>query len=174
MSRYGRIFQTCYLSRDLDRDLDHWTGTLGVGPFFVMPRRSFSRLVYRGRETDDRDVIDAVALAYSGDMLIELIVPGPSPSTYNDFLDAGHGGVHHLGLACDDYDNQRQAALDAGLTIVMEGASPLARFAYCEADPARPGTILELIETSPAIMAAFDRIRQAAIGWDGHDPVRPL
>lgn len=175
MSRlFGPIFQACYLTNDLAGELAYWTGTLGIGPFFVLPPRAFETLVYRGVAAADREIISRVALGFSGDLQIELIEPGPAPSIYRDFLSTGQTGVHHFGIAARDFDQQRQVALDRGLEIVMEGASSLTRFAYIAPDSARPGTILELIEMGPAIAAAFDMMRKAARGWDGQRPVRAL
>lgn len=175
MSRIcGPAFQTCYLADALEPALGYWTEVLGIGPFFVLPPRRFERLSYRGTPTDERDIIADVALGYTGDMQIEIIVPGPAPSTYRDFLAAGHKGVHHLGMASRDYDRQRASALDAGLTVAMEGASSLTRFAYLEGDPAQPGTIVELVEMNPVIEDVFARIKTASVGWDGRDPIRQI
>lgn len=175
MSRhFGPAIQTCYLADDLEPALDYWTRQLGVGPFFILPVRQFMRLTRHGVETDRRDIISAVALGQSGDMQIEIIVPGPDPSTYRDFLDAGHRGVHHLGVAAHDYDAQLATARAVGMTVAMEGHSQLTRFAYLEGDTARPGTVIELIEMTPAISGLFKQVRDASIGWDGRDPIRRL
>ena len=32
---FGPVMQTAYVVRDLDAAMAHWTGVLGVGPFFV-------------------------------------------------------------------------------------------------------------------------------------------
>jgi hypothetical protein len=101
-------------------------------------------------------------------------VPGPAPSPYRAFLAAGGSGIHHLGFAARDFARQRAAALDSGMEMVLEGASSLARFAYLEGDPAFPGTMVELIEMNEAIDALFGRMKAAAQGWDGRDPIRRL
>lgn len=171
---FGPVFQACYLVEDITTAMTRWTGQLGIGPFFVLPPRHFEWLDYRGIPATDRSIIADVALAYSGALQIELIVPGRAPSIYRDFLAAGHSGVHHLGIAACDYNRQRQAALDNGLVITMEGASPLTRFAYLESETREPGSCLELIEMNPVIAGVFDRIREASVEWDGRDPVRQL
>ncbi|MFD1961471.1 hypothetical protein ACFSHP_24900 [Novosphingobium panipatense] len=44
MSRiYGRIFQIAYVVPDLDQAVAHWTGTMGVGPFYDFPLPCISR-----------------------------------------------------------------------------------------------------------------------------------
>jgi hypothetical protein len=47
------------------------------------------------------------------------------------------------------------------------------RFAYLETDEI-PGSMVELIESGPAINEFFALVRRAAQGWDGSDPVRRL
>jgi hypothetical protein len=175
MTFFGPIIQICYLTDDLDSEIDYWLKVMGVGPFYTMGRRSFSSYSYRGEDrTSDSHIIERMALGYSGDLLIELIQPGPSPSAYTEFVSAGHKGPHHVGLASDDFENQRAKALEVGMEIVMEGSSPLARFAYVKDPRDRHGNYIELIDTSPAIMQAFATVKQASIGWDGADPIRPF
>ena len=115
-----------------------------------------------------------ISAAESGGIQIELIVPGPAPSTYHDFLQSGGRGVHHIGFASHDFDAQRAAGLEAGLSIAMEGRSARTRFSDLEGPAAAPGPIVELIEMSPVITDVFERVRTAAAGWAGEDPIRAL
>lgn len=172
---FGPAFQTGYLVEALAPALDHWTRRCGIGPFFILPPRRFDALSVHGCPADDHAIIADVALAYSGDLQIELIVPGPAPSTYRDHIGRRGYGLHHLGVACDDYDRQRAAALARGFVATTEGRSPLARFAYMEPrGPGEAGSIIELIEMNPAIADIFAHIKDAARNWDGRDPVRRL
>ena len=127
MSRlYGPIVQVCYLVDEIEAGVHYWSDTLGAGPFFVLPPRRFERLEVHGRPAEDHAIIADVALGYAGDLQIELIVPGPAPSTYRDFLASGRSGLHHLGTAAHAFDAQRAAGIARGMTVVTEGASPLA------------------------------------------------
>ncbi len=125
-------------------------------------------------ESDRTDIIAQVALAYSGETMIEVIVPGSDPSPYRDFLDAGRSGVHHLGTWAIDYDAQMAAARAAGIRVAIEGTLALSRFAYLETDTIWPGTMVEIIEPQPAMLDLFQSIRDSARDWDGSDPVRRL
>lgn len=175
MSRYlGEAIQLGYLVDALEPAIHFWSQTLGIGPFFIMPPSSFATLKHHDMETAERDIIAQVALGQSAGMQIELIVPGPAPSTYRDFLDEGRRGLHHIGFACNDFDAHREAALQAGLTPVTEGASIRTRFSYLEGAKDAPAPIVELIEMSPVIASIFDRVRTASIGWDGRDPIRHI
>ena len=170
MSRaFGPIFQIAYVVDDIEAHVAHWTGTMGVGPFFRFPLPlEFAWLEVDGvRVATGADIYAAVAIAYSGETMIELIQPGPAPSTYRAFLDAGRTGIHHLGTFTDRYDEQVAAARAAGLKIVLEGALPLSRFAYIETGEGFPASMVEIIEPQPAMIELFDGIKAAARDWDG-------
>ena len=176
MSRlFGPIFQMAYVVPELEPFLDHLVGTLGLGPFFLFPTPlEFLSLTRHDQPTTGYDILASAALAYSGDTMIEVIVPGRDPSPYRDFLDAGRHGLHHLGSWATDYDAQMAAARAAGIGVALEGKLPLSRFAYLETDVMWPGTMIEIIEPQPAMLELFGMIRQAGKEWDGIDPLRPL
>lgn len=171
----GEIFQLAYVVEDVERAIAHWTQTLGVGPFFMFPLPlQLDWLELDGRRVDDHDILSAAALAWSGEVQIELLVPGGARSPYRDFLNSGRSGVQHVGMYATDYDRQIADARAAGIEVAMEGVLPLSRFAYLRTDTVFAGTMLELIEPQPAMIDLFGQIRDASRGWDGRDPVRQL
>ena len=176
MSRlFGPIFQMAYVVPELEPFLDHLGQTLGIGPFLLFPTPlAFEWLTQHDVPTNGYDILAQAALAYSGETMIEVIVPGSDPSPYRDFLAAGRHGLHHLGSWATDYDAQMAAARAAGIGVALEGKLPLSRFAYLETDAMWPGTMIEIIEPQPPILALFDMIRQAGKDWDGTNPLRPL
>jgi len=176
MSRlFGPVFQMAYVVPQLEPFIAHLTGTLGIGPFFLFPTPlPFEWMSRHDERTDRWDILSHAALAYSGDTMIEVIVPGSDPSPYQDFLDAGRHGLHHLGTWAVDYDAQMAAARAAGIRVSIEGVLPISRFAYLETDALWPGTMVEIIEPQPAMLELFDTIKAAARGWDGRAPLRTL
>lgn len=176
MSRFfGPIAQVAYVVSDLDPLITHLTGTLGVGPFFLLPIPiELDWVKYRGKQINSNDLFSAVALAYSGDVNIEIIVPGRAPSHYHEFLSAGRSGVHHLGTFATDYDAELEAARAAGLSVVLEGSGAISRFAYIETDAGFPGTMIELLAVGTEMKAVFQRIHDTSKGWDGKDPIRDV
>lgn len=179
MSRlFGPVFQIAYVVEDMEKALAHWTGTMGVGPFFRFPLPlafDWLNLDEQPASGQTRDgVLGGVAVAYSGETMIELITPGPTPSTYSRFLEQGRTGVHHLGTVATDYEAQMAAARAAGVPVVMEGELPLSRFAYLETDTLWPGSMVEIIDMRPPMVELFDTIKAAARGWDGQAPVREM
>jgi hypothetical protein len=173
MSRiFGAVRQLGYVVHDIDKAMEHWTGKLGIGPFVYFPRVGMSDFKYRGRSYDIELSI-ALALANSGDMQIELIQQrNDVPSIYLDDLKK-HGEVlHHTSSWTTDYDADLQRILDAGYAPVQEARIGENRLAYFECGPGYPSTTMELYDISGRAGAFNERIRQAAIAWDGSDPVR--
>lgn len=174
-AKRGTIFQLAYVIQNVEQAIHHWTRVMGVGPFFMFPLPlEFDWLELDGRRVHDHDILGAAALAWSGDVQIELLVPGTAPSPYREFLDSGRSGVQHVGMYASDYDAEMADARARGLEVAMEGVLPLSRFAYLRTDTVFPGTMLELIEPQPMMIDLFDQIREASMGWDGRDPVRQL
>lgn len=171
MSRlFGPAIQLCYLSADLDATLNHWTQTLGVGPFFVLPARDFVSLQVDGAEIAPDGLIETIALGNTGDLQIEIIVPGLKESTYRRALRAGAAAPHHIGFAARDFEHQRALGVASGLTVEMEAQTSLTRLAYLRGES--PGPLVELIEMNEGVESVFDEVRRASVGWSGYAPVR--
>lgn len=172
MSRFfGPIIQNGFVVRDLDAALRHWVEVLGVGPFFVLPRIDFAETRFRGQGVD---IQIAVATAYSGDLQIELVQQlNDAPSIYQEFLDAGREGLHHVGVASSDYAADLARATAKGLTV-LQGGHTLAGtgFAYFDTAGDFQGTMVELFEATPPLMKFFAKVQAASRTWDGSDPIR--
>jgi hypothetical protein len=93
---------------------------------------------------------------------------------YRDFIAAGLEGMQHWAFWSEDYDAALARALAAGHRIGQEGdATGRGRFAYLETT-GHPGTAVEIVELTPSRAQGFARMREAAAGWDGRDPIRLL
>lgn len=174
MSRlFGPIFQMSYVVPDLEPFIAHLGDTLGIGPFYLFPTPlAVDWMTRHDQPTDKTDILAHAALSFSGDTMIEVIVPGPDPSPYREFLDQGRRGVHHIGTWAVDYDAQMAAARAAGIPVAIEAQLPISRFAYLETDTLWPGTMVEIIDAQPEMHAMFDGIRRETVGWDGTRPIR--
>jgi Glyoxalase/Bleomycin resistance protein/Dioxygenase superfamily len=178
MSRlFGPIRQLGLVVRDIEGAMRHWAEANGVGPWFYIRRYPLPRFRFRGVEQPGPDV--GIALAYSGGLQFELIEQRcDTPSMYREFLDAGQEGMQHWATWCEDYDAALARALAAGHRIAQEGdATGRGRFAYLERDGGgggHPGSVVELVELTPARREGFARMEAASAGWDGRDPIRPL
>ena len=173
MSRiFGAIAQNGYVVRDIQAAIRHWVDVLGVGPWYLGDPAPITNFRYRGEPSA---VKLALALANSGPLQIELIEQkNDAPSLYRDFLNAGHEGLQHVAYWTDTFDADLARVLALGYRIGHSGETGRpGRFAYFETE-GHPGTVVELSETSGPKRRLFETVREAAQGWDGREPVRPL
>jgi hypothetical protein len=168
----GRLVQTAFITSDIRIAMEMMTRTMSVGPWFLRRRGVFARQRYRGEPTD---MALAIAMGHAGDMQFEIIQQlDDKPSVYREVAESRGYGLHHFGVAAEDFAAACrhyeavgfECAYDA---VVANGA----RVAYFDTFGRLPAMI-EVIEFLPASRAMFERIRQAAIDWDGTDPVREL
>ena len=174
MSRiFGSVRQLGYVVDDLDAAIAHWTGVLGIGPFFVFPKVVAQDNIYRG-ESAPFEV--AIALSQSGPMQIELMCPlSDAPSALHDFRRAHGQGLHHLAYWTDAFDDQLRTAADRGYEVWQRGAigSRDNRFAYLTTER-HAGTVIEISEVSGFKGRLFQHIADTCAAWDGSKPVRSL
>ncbi|MCO6056890.1 VOC family protein [Pseudomonas sp. MOB-449] len=162
----GKVMQLAWVPRDFEAALDYWTRTMGVGPFFELPHIQTERTHYRGAPVD----LDfSVAIAYWGDLQIELIRQhNRAPSIYQTWLDAGREGLHHV---CLQVDMARARALcqEQGAEVMQEVWLPGGGEAiYVDAG----GELIEMIDFPAEQYGFFEVMKQAALDWDGADPLR--
>lgn len=165
-----RAIQNAWVVNDIEASVRTWSETLGIGPFFVATYGGsmFETVSYRGKPGE---MNMKTAIAFSGDMQIELIEPlDDAPSAYRDVYRPGEEGFHHLCFWSEDID--ADLAHYAGLgckaanTGKMRGGP---RFAYVDARE-RTGCMIELLEHSDALAGLFESWRVANVEWDGGDP----
>ncbi len=175
MSRfYGTMFQHGYVVADADKAAQDWASRMGVGPFFIYPTPiPFQVLKVWGKEVSVQ-LHKRVLMGYSGPVQIELIEPTGASSPYADFLTQRGDGLQHFGFFCDDFDAQVNAAEARGMVRAIEGVQALSRICYLS-DPNDPDApMIELVDVKPERRRVFERMQQAAVGWDGSDIIRAL
>ncbi|OWJ66677.1 VOC family protein [Inquilinus limosus] len=173
MSRFfGEIRQAGYVVRDIEAAMDHWSRVLGVGPWFYNPRVPVENYSYRGHSYD---VHNSVALANAGPLQIELIqTRDDTPSMYRDFLQAGRTGLQHVAFWTEAFDEDLARLQAQGFVVAMGGeVGARGRFVYFDTEY-HPGTVIELSEVAGPKGRMFQLIRDASVGWDGRDAVRPF
>ena len=86
-----------------------------------------------------------------------------------NFQYRGQTGSPHLSIALANDVYQR--ALDLGYEVGQEANSVRGRFVYFF-NEGHPGTVIEMAHYTPERRRIFDAVREAAIDWDGSDPIR--
>ncbi|HKY82397.1 MAG TPA: VOC family protein [Sphingobium sp.] len=169
LAKLGEVMQIAFVPEDFEGMLRYWTQMMGVGPFYVQPRLSIPTLRYRGEPTD---AIFTVAIAYWGDIQIELIEQhNDAPSIYKQWRDGGHEGVNHSCIVVEDIEEARRTAVEAGMAIAQEIPGDGWGVLYVDTGGG-PGTMLEIIQPNEGMLGRFARIKADSLDWDGSDPVR--
>jgi catechol 2,3-dioxygenase-like lactoylglutathione lyase family enzyme len=175
---FGGIRQLAFVVTDAQAAMRYWSGQLGVGPFFVVPRYEFIDYRYRGEPA--QPPIVTLCFAQSGALQIELIEQhNDAPSAYRDFLTDGREGAQHMAAWFadpDEYEHTRARMASRGFKLIHESGAgnTIARFAYFETQIAG-GMMVELAEAlRPSVRAIAASVAEAANHWDGCDPIRVL
>ena len=170
MSRlFGEIRQMGYVVRDIEGAMHHWINVCGVGPWFYIDKLPMFDFHYRGQASDPHL---SIALANSGDVQVELIQQrDDTPTMYQDFLGRGLEGLQHWSSWPEDYDALYHQALEAGYEVGQEADTPRGRFVYFW-NEGHPGTVIEMAHLSSERRRIFDAIREAAVDWEGAEPIR--
>jgi len=119
----GPVMQNGFVVDDVPAAIEHWARILHVGPFFVFERVPFKEVWYRGQPAGDIDL--TVAIAYSGDLQIELVHQrNDVPSIYTDFR-ARHGtGLQHMGVLSENLERDLARLRAKNVLPVQYGTLP--------------------------------------------------
>ena len=172
MSRlFGPLRQMGYVVPDVEAAMQHWIKVCGVGPWFIADKLPLTKFTYKAQRYDDLHM--SIALGNSGDVQIELIQQrSDTPSMARDFLARyPEGGLQHWSSWPENYDELYERAIANGYMACQEGDAPRGRFVYFTQE-GHPGTVIEMSHATPMRKRIFDAVREAAIGWDGRDPIR--
>jgi catechol 2,3-dioxygenase-like lactoylglutathione lyase family enzyme len=173
----GGFSQVGMVVKDADATMRYLSTTLGIGPFFVMREMAPDDFRYRGAPS--AAPVLTLGFAQAGPVQIEVIQQhNDAPSAYLEFFAAGREGCQHLSIWFDDrdaYSRAREQLSGCGLSLVHEaGEASWSRFAYF-ATNIPGGLMVEIAEARiPEARAAFENVAQAAVDWDGRDPIRML
>ena len=161
------VTQNAWVVTDIESAAHAWSKTLGIGPFFHgrYPADLFEGMTYRG---EPGELTMETAIAFSGDVQIELIVPlGDAPNAYRDVYKTGESGFHHQCFWSDDLDADLAHYASAGAPAVNVGqmrGGP--RFAYVDTRE-QMGCMTELLEPQPHVVELFRGWKARSDAWDG-------
>jgi Glyoxalase/Bleomycin resistance protein/Dioxygenase superfamily len=146
-----------------------WLTTARIGPFFVVSHVKVGQVKYRGAPA----TLDfSSALAQAGPIQIELIEQhGDRPSAYRDAFPRGKEGFHHVAMMTQTYDADLERYRSEGNVAATEGMFGDMRFAYVDTR-AQLGHMTEIIDDCESIKKIFKMVADAAVDWDGSDPIR--
>lgn len=168
----GPVMQMAFVPVDFDAALDYWTRTMGVGPFFLIENIAIDDMRYLGEPSD---CIFSLALAYWGDIQIELIrLENDAPSIYRGEYGVNGDVLHHTCILTDDIAKARKTAEAAGAKVLVEGRVGADGGVIYVDTGNGAGSIVEVLQPATGSLGLFEMIKTASVGWDGRDPVRKL
>ena len=169
----GKIAQLAFVTRDIRRSVDYFVEELGIGPWFLIERATFTSCRYRGRPSAVE--LSAAFANPGGGMEFELmqLIRDDGQSMWRDALAAGfvREALHHCCIWPDDYDSTLGDAAAKGYDIIQDGATARGRFAYLHR-AADADHIIELTESTPGRRAFQQLVADAGRNWDGSEPLR--
>lgn len=170
LSAIGPVMQLAFVPPDFDAAVRHWTEVMGVGPFHLIENIRLERLRYLG---EPNDCVFSIALAYWGDVQIELIrQENDTPSLYRDRPNGGR--LHHVCILTDDLAGARRIAEEAGCALLVEAQVGADGGVIYVDSHGFPGGIVEILQPATGGRELFAMIRQACRDWDGQEPLRRL
>lgn len=169
---YGSVIQEAYIVPDIEKAIWDFHKTLNIGPFFIAEHFPLINATYRGAPCD-ADV--TLAIGFSGNMSYELIQQNnQAPSPWLETKEKRGWGFHHKAIACLDFEAELERYNKAGFETVLHSEVSFGTLAaYVDTTAANFGMI-ELIEMNEAVEDFFHMMKEAAVNWDGKDPIRRL
>lgn len=166
------IVQVAYFVTDIRASAQHMANTFGAGPFYVLDNIQLAWGEHRGERCD---FVHSSAYGQWGQVMMELvqqISPGPSP--FRDLYAPGESGLHHVATMVDSLPDAYTEFAKAGYPVATRAETLTGtEFAFLDAT-ASLGHFIEVYERSEALLGFYDFVDQAALDWDGQEPVRTL
>lgn len=141
--RIGAICQIGIVVRDLQKAVDNYWASLGIGPWMTirMEPPLLRDVTLRGKPVEASMM---AAIAQSGSLQLELIQPLEGPSIWKEFLEERGEGVHHVQSLDQDPKAALVAFKEIGIDVLMSGRIGDNIFYYMDTEPLL-GTIYEFI-----------------------------
>ena len=110
---FGKIHHIGYVYKNGEDAVKQFKSLFGI--------KKFNRV--------DMGVVN-VARSMIGKLQIDLIEPKDKKSIFNDFLENGNVGLHHIGYLVDNIDEKIKEWDSKGFKQVLGGILPPAKFVY--------------------------------------------
>ena len=169
------IVQVAYHVTDIRRAATEMAARFGAGPFFVNENIRLTWGEHRGEPTN---FVHSSAYGQWGQLMVEFFrqEDGSANTPYRDMFAAHEEGLHHTAMMVPYMDEAFAYFEGNGMPVVTrcglrDGHS--ADFAFIDAR-ATLGHMIEIYPTSKAVLGFYGMVRDAADGWGGENPIRPV
>lgn len=165
----NEVMQAAYVVDDLDVAIEGWRKTMPTGPFFVIRRATPENFRYRGKPAEL--VID-IAFCQVGSIQVELIQPkSAGPNVYSDSAPIKGQFYHHQCYISDDLEAEFARFAAMGVEVAQQADTGGVQFAYFDTRHLI-GCMTEVVQRGEAMEGLCRMIADAAVDWDGSDPIR--
>ena len=116
----GSVIQVAWIIRDLEASMKrHWE-VCGIGPWDIYPfdAGEVADFMYRGRPATHSCLL---ALAWNGNVQLELIQPVTGRSIYDEHLETKGEGLHHVKLFYADCQAAVARYVAQGYPVIQSG-----------------------------------------------------
>ena len=170
MAKTNNVHQVAYVVNDLNAAIEQWMRVANIGPFFVQRDCEPQNLIYRGQPTEG--FLADIAYCQMGPVQLELIqVRSSGPNVYHDSVPKGTDGFHHYAYFTEDMDAEFARFAAMGVEVGAQATFGDVRFAYFDTRD-EVGCMTETITHAADLDAIFKMVADAAVDWDGSNPVR--
>jgi catechol 2,3-dioxygenase-like lactoylglutathione lyase family enzyme len=119
--RFSRLSQVGFVVRDLDKTMEAMRKVFGAEPDKMMHCPQEGRKYYGS----DGDFTARIAFYEFCNVQLEFVEPLGGKSIWQDFLDQGREGLHHIRFSVDNFEETRQELLKKDIGMAQEGLSAL-------------------------------------------------
>ncbi|HHU98722.1 MAG TPA: hypothetical protein GXX76_02595, partial [Bacteroidales bacterium] len=117
-TKFSKVTQVGFVVRDMDKAIAGMKAIFGAEPKLATLQNPENK--YRGQPSD---CVAQLAYFNFANIELEFIMPISGKSIWQDFLDEGHEGIHHVRFEVDDNATATKAMTDKGITIYAQGPS---------------------------------------------------
>lgn len=169
MSSPPRPHHIGYVVEDLRAGAARFSATVGAGPFLGMEHLAFDEVTFRGGPAA---YDHSSAFGAWGPLLVELTqVHDAQPAGLRDALAAPGGGVGHIAWLAESLEDEVARLQESGMTVFHTGRTGPASAVWLDGAPLL-GHPVEVLQRREELLFFYARVREAADGWDGSDPLR--
>lgn len=164
----NKIVQVAFHVENLREAAQHWADTFGAGPFFVHDEIPVSDV--KGPDGQPAQYDHGVAVGQWGPVMVELVQSyNFQPAAVSEVMT--RPGFNHIAYFSKDPEAEAKRLVEAGAPIIVSmdfGGNPV----YFHDGRATHGFVIEHYPYGSLVEMFYNKVAEAAEGWDGSDPVR--
>ncbi len=143
---FSKIDQVGVVVKDMEKAMQYYSSSFGIGPFRPLHVTSVDRRVY-GKKVND--IKNLTRVARLGDIQFELIQPVSGESIQKEFLEKKGEGINHVGFFVKDLETEVARLTEKGFKAISTGKfTGSGGFAYFDTNHVG-GVFFELVQWPP-------------------------